>query len=182
MGTKHKQIVITKEGERKVSQYGQWDGYPDGQGIEILKFLKEADLDKYQEEVAKLREITDEEGDMVNKTENWQNEYPYLSRDCGSDIHQLILDGEVKFLSLMGEDDNSWIEGFYTIDFQKGIFISEYHDEKAIFKLDELPTKNQYLRAMGDDEIELDENEEEIKKTALAKLTNEEKRVLGIQE
>ena len=181
MGTRHKQMVITKEGEKKVSQYGQWDGYPSGQGVEILRFLRNADLDKYQEEVTKLREITEEEIEEINKIgEGWQNQYPYLSRDCGSDIHQLILDGEVKFLQLMSDDDNSWIEGFYTIDFQNGTFTSIFHDEKTTFKLDNLPTDNQYLRAMGE-EVEMDEEDEEIRNTALGKLTDEEKRVLGIQ-
>lgn len=31
MGTRHQQRVINKEGVVKVSQYGQWDGYPEGQ-------------------------------------------------------------------------------------------------------------------------------------------------------
>jgi hypothetical protein len=32
MGTRHRQTVITKEGEQRISQYGQWDGYPSCQG------------------------------------------------------------------------------------------------------------------------------------------------------
>ena len=28
MGTRHAQYVINREGEEKVAQYGQWDGYP----------------------------------------------------------------------------------------------------------------------------------------------------------
>ena len=32
-------MVISK-GETKVAQYGQWDGYPSGQGVDILEFLK----------------------------------------------------------------------------------------------------------------------------------------------
>lgn len=180
MGTRHKQMVITKEGDKKVSQYGQWDGYPSGQGVEILKFLRTANLDKYQEEVAILREITEEEIEEVNKIgQGWQNEYPYLSRDCGSNIHQLILDGDVRFVSLMGDDDNAWIEGFYTIDFQKGTFESCYHDQKATFRLDALPTDKQYLRAMGE-EVDMDEEEEEIRQRALAKLTPEERNILGL--
>lgn len=38
MGTRHLIAVIQNE-EPKVAQYGQWDGYPRGQGIQILKFL-----------------------------------------------------------------------------------------------------------------------------------------------
>ena len=54
MGTRHSQMVINKAGETKVVQYGQWDGYPSGQGVDILAFLRGADLDKYDEEVSKL--------------------------------------------------------------------------------------------------------------------------------
>lgn len=34
MGTRHL-IKVKYKGEIKVSQYGQWDGYPDGQGLDI---------------------------------------------------------------------------------------------------------------------------------------------------
>ncbi len=39
MGTRNLTMVISK-GETKVAQYGQWDGYPSGQGVNILEFLK----------------------------------------------------------------------------------------------------------------------------------------------
>lgn len=38
MGTRHLTIVVQDE-ETKVAQYGQWDGYPEGQGQNILDFL-----------------------------------------------------------------------------------------------------------------------------------------------
>jgi hypothetical protein len=45
MGTRNLTMVINK-GETKVAQYGQWDGYPSGQGAEILKFLRFLGTDK----------------------------------------------------------------------------------------------------------------------------------------
>ena len=149
MGTRHLQIVINKNGVRKVSQYGQWDGYPQGQGVDILNFLRTADLEKYQTELEKIREITEEEARMVNKCNDWATKYPYLSRDCGSRIHQMILDGEVQFVSICSEEEaNKWCEGFYIIDFQKGEFISEYYNIRQAYKLTELPTEEEYLRIM----------------------------------
>lgn len=41
MGTRHLTLVKNKEGEIKVAQYGQWDGYPSGQGAHILNFCRE---------------------------------------------------------------------------------------------------------------------------------------------
>ena len=38
MGTRHL-IIVKNEGEVKVAQYGQWDGYPDGVGTDIVNFL-----------------------------------------------------------------------------------------------------------------------------------------------
>ena len=40
MGTRHL-IRVKKDGKLCVSQYGQWDGYPTGQGKDVLKFVAE---------------------------------------------------------------------------------------------------------------------------------------------
>lgn len=153
MGTRHRQAVITKEGEMKIQQYGQWDGYPDGQGKDILNYLRDGDLDKYQDNLSKIPLINDEQIDEVNKDENWTKTYPYLSRDCGSNIHQMIQDGEVKFVQHTDlEECQKWCEGFYTIDFQKGLFITEYYDHKVELKLSELPTEEEYVQMFVDED------------------------------
>ena len=152
MGTRHLQTVITKEGEKKISQYGQWDGYPSGQGVGILKYLKTGNLNKYQENLSKITELTQTQCDMVNKTPEWNDVYPYLSRDCGSKIHQMIEDGTVEFVSLMDEHEaNKWCEGFYTIDFSKNTFTSDYHGLVKTFSLSKLPTIKRYLKLMEDE-------------------------------
>ena len=43
MGTRHL-ICVVSDGDYKVAQYGQWDGYPSGQGAAILEFLHKEDL------------------------------------------------------------------------------------------------------------------------------------------
>lgn len=158
MGTRHRQAVIAKDGELKLQQYGQWDGYPEGQGIQILEYLKSGNLDKYQENLSKIPLITDEQSEVVDKDENWTKRYPYLSRDCGSNIHQMIEDGTVKFVSHIDEEEaQKWCEGFYTIDFKNNQFISEFYDVKSSFPLDNLPTEKEYLEIMIEEEDEVDE-------------------------
>ena len=38
MGTRHL-ICAHKDGKYPIAQYGQWDGYPEGQGVDVLSFL-----------------------------------------------------------------------------------------------------------------------------------------------
>ena len=152
MGTRHHQKVINKQGELKVSQYGQWDGYPDGQGVEILDYLKQGNLDKYQEELDKLHLITDEESKIVDADHKWQENYPYMGRDCGSKIHQMIEDGEVKFVQFIDDEEaKRWCQGFYTIDFQQNKFIAEFNGVIREYSLSDLPTDEQFLRQMSDE-------------------------------
>ena len=155
MGTRHRQAVITKNGELKIQQYGQWDGYPSGQGVTILEYLRSGNLKKYQENLENIPQTTQKQLDAIDKEcgEDWVKVYPYLSRDCGSRIHQMIEDGTVKFVNHIDEKEaKAWCEGFYTIDFKKGKFISEFGGIKKTYKLSDLPTDEEYLRAMGDTE------------------------------
>lgn len=124
MGTRNSTLVKLN-GELKVAQYGQWDGYPTGQGKTIQEFLKEVDLTKFKEEVAKLREITDEEAKEVEADENWTNSYPYLSRDAGAGVLKMIADGQVKFLVLDPDfkDDGLFCEYWYELDLDKETII-----------------------------------------------------------
>lgn len=176
MGTRHSQMVINKVGETKVVQYGQWDGYPSGQGVDILAFLRDADLNKYDEEVSKLIDAKS----LYNHAENFNphydkinkwvdevqkrklpsaeereifesnDEYYCLSRDCGSKLHKMIYEGRVKVVRL-DEEGKDWCEGFYTIDLQKGIFHAEYHGKEATFKLSNLPSDEDFIEALKDE-------------------------------
>lgn len=175
MGTRHMQRVITKEGDIKVDNYGQWDGYPDGQGKDILKFLRECDLEKYNEMVSKLREATQEDFDLINQfvdevkasiknkhvSFNEENDlyktnplWYGLHRDCGSDIHQLIYDGVLPIVQLDGEDGYRWSEWDYVIDLQKRVFNIKGHDFDETFDLDNLPTEEEFLNKFKEEEIE----------------------------
>jgi hypothetical protein len=136
MGTRHLQVVIDESGETKISQYGQWDGYPAGQGLQILDYLKSGDLDKYQENLSKINQITPEQEKIINETKN-----------CGSKIHRMIERGKVPYvLHCSKQEANKWCEGFYTIDFKKRVFIAEYHSKEKTYSFDNLPSAEKFLK------------------------------------
>ncbi|BEQ16175.1 hypothetical protein [Desulfoferula mesophila] len=66
MGTKYLTCVV-KAGEYKIAQFGRSDGYPQGAGTKILKFLKRVDLTTFAENVSQLCFYTDEESVQINK-------------------------------------------------------------------------------------------------------------------
>jgi len=155
MGTRHQQKVIAPNGELRVSQYGQWDGYPSGQGVDILNFLRTSNLDEYAQNVAKLEQATVEQLEDVEKGKNPYKEYPYLYRECGAKIHKMILDNEVKFVSFIDDEEaKKWCEGFYTIDLQNHTFTSEYDDKIVTYSLALLPTVEEYLKVFESEESE----------------------------
>lgn len=117
MGTRNSTIVKL-EGKTKVAQYGQWDGHPTGQGATIQEFLQKVDLKDFKEKVRALRPMTKEEIDEVNENPNWKKEYPYLNRDAGADVLNMIARGEVKFLVLNEKfkEDRLFCEYWYELD------------------------------------------------------------------
>jgi len=122
MGTRHL-ICIVKDDEYKVAQYGQWDGYPEGQGTDILKFLTTYNKEKFLSNLDKrVRFGTEEELDKF-----WEQSdlLPELSRSTGAKIlgiiqktkRDLILHNSIDFAS-----DSLFCEYAYVIDFDKNTF------------------------------------------------------------
>lgn len=70
MGTRNLTMVIQNE-ETKVAQYGQWDGYPSGQGATIVAFLLENlkgdNLEKFRKAISNCTWITEEEHNEMLK-------------------------------------------------------------------------------------------------------------------
>jgi len=157
MGTRHKQSVIDAAGNLRVAQYGQWDGYPSGQGKEILTFLHSADLERYQRNLEQIKIVTDEELIKINQDPYWEINYPHFSRNCGSEIHSLIEVGRVKSVVLYNSDD--WIQYFYCLDFQQGHFITSYLRSGELiewsFPLDNLPDLETYLEIVEKDNLQI---------------------------
>ncbi|NPV13256.1 MAG: hypothetical protein HPY57_15965 [Ignavibacteria bacterium] len=124
MGTRNLTIVINKEGETKVAQYGQWDGYPEGQGSIALKFLLKNNLEEFQKKIENC--FFYKEGDIDENAT--LDKYPQLSRDHGADILNYIYEN-VKEDTKLGLIDSSdfaydslFCEWAYIIDFSKNTF------------------------------------------------------------
>lgn len=109
MGTRHLTIVQLNN-EYKVAQYGQWDGYPSGQGKTVHRFLKNADLSKFKEQLKKVRFVNDDEiGKMyeeagvkideggwisIGDAQKFKNRFPQLDRDMGAGVLWHVLDSK----------------------------------------------------------------------------------------
>ena len=139
MGTRNLTAVYI-DGSYKVAQYGQWDGYPEGQGMNILQFLR----DKMDEGTFKkaLRNSTfikpevlttlwrsygvDEQGIVsMENADKMRRDHPEYSRDTGSNILELIqnhpegmrLQDNITFAA-----DSFFCEWAWVIDFDAGTF------------------------------------------------------------
>jgi hypothetical protein len=160
MGTRNLTKVIDREGVVRVAQYGQFDGYPSGQGVNAL--LHSYNYRQIEKGLAKVRWATEEEvEEIINKfpqanyfgtddQKTFDLYYPNLIRETCADILGVVAwsVGEVILVDNSDfEKDELFCEGVYTVDFQKGKFISWYGGKTVEFDLDNLPYQNDYLEA-----------------------------------
>lgn len=146
--------IIKIDGETKVAQYGQWDHYPSGQGLDILRGLHKineaGEMDAFKQRVRALSWLTDAQIEELNKSGDWGEKHPYLSRDCGGGIV-----GEIMAREILGLVDNSdfaedglFCEGIFTIDLDAGTYTAC----GQTFQLSELPDEETFLAAFKQDE------------------------------
>lgn len=137
MGARNLTLVMIG-GEYKVAQYGQWDGYPSGQGKTALRFLRDEMSEQFLTNVCGCREGTDDEVkatwteagadpntqwvtlDVGNKHTKL---YPELSRDTGAGILALIQE-KPRMLALDPNfaADSVFCEWAYVVDLDKMTF------------------------------------------------------------
>lgn len=137
MGTRNLTMVIAN-GKTKVAQYGQWDGYPSGQGTTILAFLHTlANMDEFKQKVTKCKFISGKElerrykelgitGDFMNleQAARFKAKYPQFDRDMAAEVLQEIYKGNVNELdnSESFAADSLFCEYAYVIDLDKNTF------------------------------------------------------------
>jgi hypothetical protein len=161
MGTRNLTIVKNLEGKTKIAQYGQWDGYPSYSGIQALAFLRDkVNRDNLMVELQLVEFVGDEEVDTLYKqfeSTDWENKdflnaYPGLHRDTGIGILEVVANATDTIKTVDNSDfrnDELFCEGVYEVDFSVGKFITTYDNRIVSFDLDNLPTDEEYLAAMG---------------------------------
>lgn len=168
MGTRHL-IEVVSNNETKVAQYGQWDGYPSGQGVDILTFLRVHRIDMFKKAVdncvfiddARIRQYCIDAGDSPdNKSgfidfrvaENFKRMHPALSRDAGADVLNIIIDNNgVELLDSRNfAEDTTFCEFAYVINLDENkLYCYECGKTKKFYECSilELPTKEEFLAA-----------------------------------
>lgn len=140
MGTRNLTLVQLN-GAYKVAQYGQWDGYPSGNGLIVLNFLKNHDLEIFCDKVKHAHLITEEElinywselGVDVRKekfismdlSDQFKALHPSLNRDMGADILEYIYtnEGRIDLENSLDFAKNSlFCEWAYVIDLDNNTF------------------------------------------------------------
>lgn len=143
MGTRNLTVVIHNQ-EVKVAQYGQWDGYPEGQGVEILGFLSAPEKQELLKQVlSRVRfqnesDIREQQEFLcaIGSKDGWMNHeqyqqfkgrYPLHISDVGGEILERLIQSEdsaeiILIDSYLFAGDSLWCEWAYVIDFDQNVF------------------------------------------------------------
>lgn len=103
LGTRHLIRIIDSQGVRRVAKYCQWDGYPSGNGVGLLKYMHQlnfedaasrADFDSMLQKTKFIDEVEAGGIDNAIKAQGLKmSQIPALSRDT-SDEMLLIIAGQ----------------------------------------------------------------------------------------
>lgn len=109
MGTRHL-ICVYADSEFKLAQYGQWDGYPAGAGVNVLSFIRKylnspAGISTFMQHLSDTYEVTQKELDKwyvdaghdgksewisLDVSDKFKDAHPSVQRDMGSGILEYI--------------------------------------------------------------------------------------------
>lgn len=180
MGTRHLTIV-KKNGEIKVAQYGQWDGYPEYTGARILKFCREhltfeSGRKYFEDKVSGCRFLSEEEVERINNLIDndpalreyddqfrpaWTKRWPELSRDEGYHVLEMIICSR-NGLELVNQmefiHDHVFCEWAWLIDLDEDTFGDVIGEEPGSYRyahkwsLHDLPTDEEFLEAYKEED------------------------------
>jgi hypothetical protein len=168
MGTRNLTCVV-KDGEFKVAQYCQWDGYPTGQGKTIVEFIQYITADQDARLVPFFKALdncqfidhccikklwvecgADPESDMVpmDVSDKFAKLHPQFHRDTGANILDMIL--KHNGLKLNDERDfaaeSLFCEYAYVLDMDQAVLeiYKGFHKGESVGRFSKLPTENEY--------------------------------------
>ena len=126
--------IVKKDGKYVVAQYGQRDGYPEGNGVILYNFAKDKNnIELLREKVCNCVYIDEVECDELETKfsnsdcsyEKFLLTYPQFSRDIGTDILHLIMQSsnEIKLINHIDFiADSLFCEWAYIIDLDSDTF------------------------------------------------------------
>ena len=156
MGTRNLTIVRL-DGETRVAQYSQYDGYLTGQGSTVYDVLSyPGAVDQLRKAVRNASWITNEEFEEAEKSvgidtssifvewskaKEFSARYPELSRDTGAGILQYIIDNPygVKIENAESFESDPDCEYAYVVDLDRNVL--EVYDRYDEHKIVEDPNK-----------------------------------------
>lgn len=119
MGTRHL-VAVVHESEFVVAQYGHYDGYPSGHGLQVLRFLREGfDNKLFVSKLPLVRFVTEDEREARGR------EPESLSLHASSKIMEIIqkaTDTVDIVNSRSFADDSLFCEWCYVVDLDKNTF------------------------------------------------------------
>lgn len=181
MGTRNLTMVIDQEGEVKVAQYGQWDGYPSGVGVGIVSFIKNETLfENFKKNLPRVRFIDDKGRDKdfidsynrnapkySNEEDNRTPEQKrwfslFCTRDIADEVLTNIANSNDEEILLMDRrdtatGDNSWVEWSYIINLkEETLSVHSCIDTPAIkvYRFKEIPSPPMFIKEFDESPLE----------------------------
>lgn len=165
MGTRHI-IKVRKNGKDWISQYGQWDGYPTGQGEDVMKFVKSSYWMRSLENAIDAGDLValrpSELDALVRTMEKLEKKDPLvyalisqmwrtssLHRDAGAKALTMLAHGVGKRYVIL-EEYSGWEQYQYLIDLDKRILEIREFNHDAHVRTYDFDT----IAKMSDKEIE----------------------------
>ena len=145
MGTRGLTKVVYK-GETIVAQYGQWDHYPEGQGVTLFHTLTNPDVvESFIKKIPQIYYPSDSEietlikpfqdgvldGSMsMDSGKKFAEMFPTLTRDTGAEIFEAIADWDDSPIPIVRdenfEQDGLFCEGVYVVDLDNELFTTKF--------------------------------------------------------
>jgi hypothetical protein len=133
MGTRGLTKVIYKN-QVIVAQYGQWDHYPEGQGVTLFYTLQDSDVVKnFIKKIPQIYYPSDEQLDVIYKSvtgDNPDEQVPSLTRNTGGEIFRVIAEWDDSPSPIVRDEafekDELFCEGVYTINLDTGFFHTQF--------------------------------------------------------